>query len=86
MENALAVHPKGRAAAGIAPKSGPEVDVRRAYDLDDGRKHGRGRWAGYMAKNATRWDSRFSRRVFMSRTATQTAREFWALLREEPLG
>jgi hypothetical protein len=85
MEKAIAVHPMGRRAAGIAPKSGPEVDIERSYDVIDDSKHGRGRWAGYLAKHAHRHDPRFRRRIFMSRTATQTAREFWALIREEPL-
>lgn len=85
MEQAIGVHPKGRAAAGIKPKSGVEVDVEPAYDMIDQSKWGRGRWPGYFAKLATRWDSRFKRRVFISRTATQTARVFWGLLRDEPL-
>lgn len=86
MEKAIAVHPKGRAAAGTPAKSGPEVDVEPVYDVEDNSGHGRGRWASYMAKNATRWDQRFTRRIYMSQTATQTAREFWSLIREEPLG
>ena len=85
MEQAIAAHPKGRAAAGIPPKSGAAVEVEPAYDMLDGSVRGRGRWPSYLAKNATRWDARFKRRLFVSRTATQTAREFWALLREEPL-
>lgn len=85
MEKAIAVHPKGRRAAGIAPKSGPEVDVEPSYDVIDASKYGRGRWAGYLAKHAQRHDPRFKRRVFISQTATKTAREFWAMLREEPL-
>jgi hypothetical protein len=83
MECAIAVHPEGRAAAGIPAKSGPEVEVERVYDIVDNSQYGRGRWATYMAKNATRWDARFRRRLFMSRSGTQTAREFWLLLREE---
>jgi len=85
MENAIAVHPDGRKAAGIAPKSGPEVEVEPSYDVYDNSKYGRGRWAGYLTKNAMRHDPRFKRRVFMSRSATQTAREFWALIREDPI-
>jgi hypothetical protein len=85
MEQAIAVHPKGRAAAGIRPRSGSEVEVERAYDLEDDSEYGRGRWATYMAKNATKWDARFQRRVFMSQTGQQTARAFWALLREDPV-
>jgi hypothetical protein len=85
MEKAIAVHSKGRAAAGIPAKSGPEVDVKAAYDVDDDSDYGRGRWASYMAKNAMKWDVRFDRRLFMSRTGQQTAREFWALLREDPV-
>ena len=85
MEKAIAVHPDGRAAAGIPARSGPEVLVEPVYDVHDDSEHGRGRWASYMAKNATRWDARFQRRLFMSRPGTQTAREFWALMREEPL-
>lgn len=85
MEKAIAVHPKGRAAAGIKPKSGPEVDIEPAYDVIDLSKWARGRWPSYLAKRATSWDARFKRRVFISRSATQTVRDFWALLREEPL-
>ncbi len=85
MESAFAVHPLGRAAAGIPARSGPEVVIERSYDMDDNSVHGRGRWASYMAKNAMKWDERLARRTFMSQTATQTAKEFWALLREEPL-
>ena len=85
MEHAIAAHKLGRAAAGIAPKSGPMVEVERVYDLEDESGYGRGRWASYMAKNVTRWDARLNRRSFMSRPATQAAREFWALIREESL-
>lgn len=85
MERAIAVHPQGRAAAGIKAKSGPEVQVELVYDLPDGNPYGRGRWASYSAKNATRWDARFRRRIYMSRSATQTTREFWVLVREDPL-
>jgi hypothetical protein len=85
MEQAIAVHPKGRRAAGIAPRSGPEVEVEQSYDVIDNSGYGRGRWAGYLAKNALRHDPRFRRRTFMSQPATQTARQFWALLREEPI-
>jgi hypothetical protein len=85
MEHAIAVHPDGRASAGISPKSGPEVLPEPVYDVEDDSGYGRGRWATYMAKNAMKWDSRFDRRIYMSQTATQTVREFWALIREEPL-
>lgn len=44
------------------------------------------RWPWYLAKNATKWDARLvGRRIFISTTATQTARSFWALLRDEPV-
>ncbi len=85
MEEAIAVHPKGRAAAGISPRAGDEVVIEPSYDVEDDTGYGRGRWVSYMAKNATKSDAWFRRRVFMSRSATQTAREFWALVREEPL-
>lgn len=85
MESAIAAHPAGRAAAGIAPKSGEAVLIEPAYEVQDKSVHGKGRWAGYIAKNATKWDARFRRRLFMSQSATQTAREFWALIRKEPL-
>jgi hypothetical protein len=85
MERAIAVHPAGRDAAGISRRSGKEVLVEKIYDVEDDSGRGRGRWATYMAKNATKWDARFTRRQYLSRTATQTAREFWALLREDPL-
>lgn len=85
VEGAIAAHPLGRAAAGISPRSGPAVVIEPVYDKVDTSAHGRGRWASYIAKNTIRWDDRFRRRIFMSRTATQTAREFWALVREEPI-
>lgn len=85
MERAIAVHRDGRAAAGISLKSGPEIAIERVYDVDDDSGYGRGRWASYIAKNATQWDARFRRRIYFSQTATQTAREFWAMIREDPL-
>lgn len=85
VDGAIAVHPLGRAAAGISPKSGPAVVIERVYDKVDNSPHGRGRWASYIAKNTVRWDERFRRRIFISRSATQTAREFWALVREDPI-
>lgn len=85
IDEAIAVHHKGRASAGIPAKSGVETDIEPVYDVEDDSRYGRGRWATYMAKNATRWDARFQRRTFMSQSATQTAREFWALLREDPI-
>ena len=84
VEKAIAVHQDGRAAAGISLKSGPEVDLEPVYDKKDDSPHGRGRWASYIGKNATRYDARFTRRVYMSRSAQQTVRAFWSLLREEP--
>lgn len=85
MEKAIAAHGNGRAAAGIAKHSGPAVQVKRSYDKIDNSKYGRGRWAGYLAKNACKWDNRLpGRRLFMSREATKTAEAFWGLLRTEP--
>lgn len=85
MEQAVAIHPKGRAAAGILMKSGPEVDIRDSYDPVDKSERGRGRWVSYITKNVSRWDGRLpGKRTFMSRGATQTTREFWALLRTDP--
>ena len=47
---------------------------------------GTGRLVSYITKNVHRWDGRIKgRSVFMSRSFTQTAREFWALIREEPV-
>lgn len=85
MENAIAAHPKGRAAAGIKPKSGQAVKIEQSYDKIDGSPHGRGRWASYVAKNAIRWRAGLKRRIYISQPATQTAREFWALIREDPI-
>lgn len=85
MEQSIAIHSKGRVAAGIPMKSGPEVDVRASYDQVDNSERGRGRWVSYIAKNASHWDGRLpGKRTFMSRSATQTAREFWELLRTNP--
>jgi hypothetical protein len=85
VDRAIAVHPLGRAAAGISRRSGPAVVIEPVYDKLDNSPHGRGRWASYVAKNITRWDERFRRRIYISQTATQTAREFWALVREDPI-
>lgn len=47
---------------------------------------GAGRFVSYMAKNVHRWDTRIKgRSVYMSRPFTQTVREFWSLIREDPL-
>lgn len=51
MELALAAHPAGKAAAGIAAQSGAAVDIEPAYELNAGKKEGRGRWISYIAKN-----------------------------------
>ncbi|WP_435199699.1 hypothetical protein [Qipengyuania sp. 902] len=85
MERALALHPKGRAAAGVKPKAGPAINIQPLYEKIDGSRYGRGRWAGYAAKNVHKPDTRFTRRFFMSRAATRLVREFWALILEEPL-
>ena len=85
MEKAIAAHRKGRAAAGILPKSGPAVLIESSYDKIDGSLRGRGRWVSYIAKNATRWCAGLNRRIYISQPATQTAREFWALIREDPI-
>lgn len=84
MERAVAKHPLGRAAAGVSPRAGPEIDLEPCYDVDDGSKYGRGRWVSYIAKNALKGDKQLKRKTFMSLEGIQTAREFWALLREEP--
>lgn len=75
MESAIGKHPKGRGAAGISAKSGPEVEVVRAYDMRNVSKHGRGRWVNYITKHATKPDKRIPRKASMSRTGTQAARE-----------
>lgn len=85
MEKAIAAHTMGRAAAGIKPKSGRAVKSEPSYDKIDGSPHGRGRWASYIAKNATRWRAGLNRRIYISQPATQAAREFWALIREDPI-
>lgn len=47
---------------------------------------GAGRFVSYMAKNVHRWDMRIKgRSVYMSRPFTQTVREFWSLITDEPL-
>lgn len=84
MEKSVATHRLGRAAAGVSPKAGPEVDLEPCYDVNDGSKYGRGRWVSYFTKNALKSDKQLKRKTFMSREGIQIAREFWALLREEP--
>lgn len=84
LEQAICFHPKGKAAAGFKPHSGKPIKIEPVYDKITGN-YGRGRWVNYMTKNTLRWDDRFSKRTYISRTATQTAREMWALIREEPL-
>ena len=57
-----------------------------AYDLDTGDGRGWGRWLNYTSKNVLRYDARIKgRRVYMSRSMTQVAREFWLMLQEKPL-
>lgn len=57
-----------------------------AYDLDTGDGRGWGRWLSYTSKNIQRYDSRIKgSRVYMSRSMTQVAREFWLMLQEKPL-
>jgi hypothetical protein len=47
---------------------------------------GSDRYVSYITKNVHRWDARIKgRSVYMSRPFTQTVREFWALIREEPV-
>lgn len=47
---------------------------------------GADRYVSYITKNVHRWDARIKgRSVYMSRSFTQTVREFWALIREEPI-
>lgn len=47
---------------------------------------GSDRYVSYITKNVHRWDQRIrGRNVYMSRPFTQTVREFWALIREEPV-
>ena len=47
---------------------------------------GADRYVSYITKNVHRWDARIKgRSVYMSRPFTQTVREFWALIREEPV-
>jgi hypothetical protein len=84
MEKSVAKHRYGRAAAGVSPKAGPEVDVEPCYDVNDGSKYGRGRWVSYLAKNALKGDKQLRRKTFMSLEGIQTAREFWSFIREEP--
>lgn len=41
-------------------------------------------WPAYITKNVARYDARIpGKRLFMNRAMTQSARAFWALLREE---
>jgi hypothetical protein len=57
------------------------IDIRPAYD----RGHD-ARWAIYIMKNYDKYDRRLAHgRTFMSRAMTQGAREFWSLVRDEPL-
>lgn len=84
LEKAICCHPKGKAAAGFKPHSGKPIKIEPVYDKVTGN-YGRGRWVNYMTKNTLRWDKRFAKCTYMSRTATQTAREMWALITEEPL-
>ncbi len=86
IESAISLHPKGKAAAGYARHSGAPVDIERAYEADGDGKRGYGRWPAYLAKNILRRDDRLcGRRIFISQDATQLTREFWKLLREEPV-
>ncbi len=45
-----------------------------------------GRWASYCAKNALRYDARLREpRLYRSNALIQGTREFWSLVRDEPL-
>lgn len=86
LEMAVAAHPKGKAAAGFSPKSGKAIDFDLAYDVDTGDGRGYGRWVQYITKSGTKHDKRLGyRHIYMSQTATQLVREFWALIREDPM-
>lgn len=63
------------------------VKVEHGYDLIDGAR-GPGRWVSYITKSVMRYEKRLpsARRIFMSTPMTQIARDFWAMVREEPLG
>jgi hypothetical protein len=61
-------------------------DAEPAYDKDTGDGRGWGRWVGYLVKNARRYDARIKgRRVYISQSMTQVAREFWWMLQEKPV-
>ncbi len=61
------------------------IHIEPSYDVVDGLR-GPGRWVSYVTKNAFRPDRRLARRrSFMSQPLTQLAREFWAMISEEPL-
>lgn len=58
------------------------IQVGRAYDKGESFA-GRNRWVSYMIKNVDRWDARLGkRRVYLSRSLIEIAREAWGLRRE----
>ncbi|KTR82486.1 hypothetical protein NS277_13485 [Novosphingobium barchaimii] len=82
--SAFAVHAKGRAAAGISPKSGRELDMQRIYDSGDPKDGTAGRWATYFAKNLTRPEKRLpGKRTYISSEGRRLAREMWDFMRQE---
>lgn len=82
LEEKLSCHPKGRAAAGISPRSGKEVLLEPIYEAGKPDEGTAGRWATYITKNALRDDKRLrGRRIFATKEGTALAREFWSFLR-----
>ena len=71
-------------ARGHRPLGHKAWDEDPVYDFDSGDGRGYGRWVSYIAKNVSRYDQRIrGRRIFMSRPALQSAREFWEFHRDE---
>lgn len=84
LEETISTHPRGKVAAGFAPRSGAPVKVERLYDSGDPKSGTAGKWATYFTKNATRPEKRLhGKHVVISREATGLAREMWAFMRDE---
>jgi hypothetical protein len=82
LEKAIGPGKLSKEEAGYKPKSGDPIKLERLYDAGSAAKGTAGRWASYIAKNATRPDKRLGRkRVTMSKEARALAREFWGFMK-----
>ena len=84
METSVATHPSGKTAGGFSSKSGVPVDIVPSYPKQGCGINGRIIWPDYIIKHIRKGDKRLvGKRLYLSRTSTQTVRSFWELIRED---